>query len=147
MKSEKGITLTSLVIYVIIATILISSLALLSSFFFSNMSLVKAQDQYAPEFNKFCMFFIGDVKNNKSATVTDTQVVFEDGTKYEYKESEKAIYRNDKKIAKRIQSIKFTSLEEGYKVGNTTKQTITVNISIGSKKTFDDSIEFTLKYW
>lgn len=147
MKSERGITLTSLVIYVIVLTILVSGLSLLSGFFFSNMSLIKDQDQYAPEFNKFAMFFIGDVKNNKSATVTDTQVVFEDGTKYEYKESEKAIYRNDKKIAKKIQSIKFTSPTEGYKVGNTTKQTITVDMSIGGKKTFNDSIEFTLKYW
>lgn len=147
MKSEKGVTLTSLVIYVIIATMLISSLALFSSFFFSNMSQVKEQDQYALEFNKFCMFFILDVKNNKSATVTDKKVVFEDGTIYEYKESEKAVYRNDKKISKRIQSVKFTSPVEGYKVKNTTKQTITVDISIGRNKTFNDSIEFTLKYW
>ena len=62
MKSEKGITLTSLVIYIIVATIVISIMALVSSFFFSNMSIVTVQDQYAVEFNKFNMFFINDIK-------------------------------------------------------------------------------------
>ncbi len=147
MKSEHGVTLTSLIIYIGVVTILISSLALLSSLFFSKMTLIKGQEKYAEEFNKFNMFFIKDVKNNRSAEVTETKVIFEDGTNYEYRASEKAIYRDGRKIAGQIETIKFTSPEGGYKVQNTTKQTITVDISIGTNKTFNDSIEFTLKYW
>lgn len=145
MKSEKGITLTSLVIYVIVATILISSIALLSSFFFSNMYLIKDHNQYAPEFNKFNMFFIKDIKNNKNAEVTENKIIFDDGNLYEYKSEEQAIYRNNKKIAEKVQNISFSS--NSIEVVNTTKQIITVNITIGSKGDFKQKIEYVLKYW
>lgn len=145
MKSEKGITLTSVVVYVLIATALISSTALLSSFFFSNMSLIKEQNQYAPEFNKFSMFFIEDVKNNKSAEVTTTKVTFADGTVYEYKSNEKAVYRNDTKITEKLDSFTFSSSE--YVVSNTTKQIINVKMTIGGVENSSNGIEYVLKYW
>lgn len=145
MKSEKGITLTSVVVYVLIATALISSIALLSSFFFSNMSLIKEQNQYAPEFNKFSMFFIEDVKNNKSAEVTTTKVTFADGTVYEYKSNEKAVYRNDTKITEKLDSFTFSSSE--YIVSNTTKQIINVKMTIGGVENSSNGIEYVLKYW
>ena len=145
MKSEKGITLTSVVVYVLIATALISSTALLSSFFFSNMSLIKEQNQYAPEFNKFSMFFIEDVKNNKSAEVTTTKVTFADGTVYEYKSNEKAVYRNDTKITEKLDSFTFSSSE--YVVSNTTKQIINVKMMIDGVPNSINGIEYVLKYW
>lgn len=149
MKSEKGITLTSLVIYVLIATILIGGIAMLSTFFFSNMNLIKEQDQYAPEFNKFNMFFIGDVKNNNTATVTTTQVTFEDGTVYQYNAEEKAIYRNSTKIAKKVQTVNFTlnEIKPSNNTHSTTKYTILVDISIGEKSNLHKAIEYTLRYW
>ena len=82
MKSEKGITLTSLVIYIMVATIVIATMAIVSSFFFSNINLVRDQDKYAVEFNKFNMFFVNDVKNNKTAQVQTHKITFEDGTIY-----------------------------------------------------------------
>ncbi len=149
MKSEKGVTLTALVIYILVATLLIGGIAMLSSFFFSNMNLIKNQDQYAPEFNKFNMFFIGDVKNNKTATVTETKVTFEDGTVYQYNSSEKAIYRNSTKIAEKVQSVNFTlnEIAPTSSEHNTTKYTILVDISIGDKINFHKTIEYTLRYW
>lgn len=56
MKSQKGVTLVALVIYIIVFTIVISILSVISSFFFSNVNFVKEQANYAPEFNKFNMF-------------------------------------------------------------------------------------------
>ena len=82
MKSQKGVTLIALVIYVIVLTIVVSILAMISSFFFSNVNFVKDQANYAPEFNKFNMFFIQDVKNNKNVTVSGNNIKFEDGTEY-----------------------------------------------------------------
>ena len=52
MKSQKGVTLVALVIYIIVFTIVISILSVISSFFFSNVNFVKEQANYAPEFNK-----------------------------------------------------------------------------------------------
>ena len=145
MKSEKGITLTSLVIYIIVATILIGTMAALSSFFFSNMTLIQDQDKYAPEFNKFNMFFIEDVKSNKSAIVEKQKITFEDGTIYQLNIQEQAIYRNDTKIAEEVQLIEFT--DNKTQVKHTTKQIVTVNMSIGKDKNFQKTIEYVLKYW
>jgi len=145
MKSEKGITLTSLVIYIIVSTIVISSMAVVSSFFFSNMNLIQNQDQYAIEFNKFNMFFVNDVKNNKIVQIDENTLTFADGTIYEYDSTEKAIYRNDTQIAKQIQDATFTA--GTYEVSNTTKNLIKVRLSIGETKNFQKEIEYVLKYW
>lgn len=145
MKSERGITITALVIYIMVATVVIATMSMVSSFFFSNMNLVKGQDQYAVEFNKFNMFFIEDVKNNTTAQVQDNRIVFEDNTVYEYRSSDKAIYRNDKKIAKEIMSAEFTP--DIYTVNETTKNLITVSLTIGKNKNYEKSIEYVLKYW
>ena len=133
MKSERGITLTALILYVVVAMATVTAIAGLSSFFVSNMNEVKAQEKYAPEFNKFSMFFIGDVKNNKTAEVTTTQVTFEDGTVYQYRASEKA------------DNFSFVSSTE--QISSTIKQIINVKMSIGGKVNLKNGIDYTLRYW
>lgn len=145
MKAEKGITLISLVIYIVLATIVIGIMATVSSYFFSNINLIKNQDQYALEFNKFNMFFINDIKSNKTATIEETKIVFEDGTTYTYNQTEKTIYRNTTKIANEIQQIQFS--KDIYQVNNTAKTLVNVHMSIGKNKNFDKTIEYVLKYW
>ena len=143
MKSEQGVTLTSLVIYIAVATVLISTMAVMSSHFFANIQLVKNQSDYVVEYNKFNMFFIQDVKANKAASIIGTTIVFEDGTKYEYKDE--SIYRNDKKIAKNIRTASFEPAT--YTVNNVTKNLIKVNLNIGvEKKSYQKQIEYVLKY-
>ena len=145
MKSEKGITLTALILYVVVAMITVTAIAGFSSLFVSNMNEVKGQEKYAPEFNKFSMFFIGDVKNNNTAVVTTECVEFDDGTIYEYKASEKAVYRNDTKITEKVDSFSFGSTTE--QVSSTTKQIINVKMSIGGKVNLKNGIDYTLRYW
>ncbi len=145
MKSENGITLTSLVIYIVVATIVIGTMAIVSSFFFSNMNLIKDQDQYAVEFNKFNMFFVNDVKNNKTAQIQANQIIFEDGTTYQYSAENKSIYRNNVEVAKQVESLNFTT--ENYQVENTTKILINVEMSIGERENFNKTVQYVLKYW
>lgn len=143
MKSEKGITLTSLVIYVIVATTLIGTIATFSSFFFSNMGLIKTQQNYAPEFNKFSMFFVEDVKKNKNAEVTQNTIRFENGTIYQYANNK--IYRNGTVITEKVDDLTF-SLSK-FSVANTTKQIITVKMIVEGKLNSPTGIEYVLKYW
>lgn len=143
MKSEKGITLTSLVIYIMVATLLISSMATLTSFFFSNINLIKGQQQYAPEFNKFSMFFVEDVKKNKTAEVTTTTITFEDGTVYQYNNNK--IYRNGTVITEKVDSIIFSLNTQT--VASTTKQIITVKMCIDGELNSQTGVEYVLKYW
>ena len=144
MKSEKGVTLMALVIYIAIATIVISAMGLLGSYFYNNMKLIKTDSSYVIEYNKFNMFFIQDVKSNVTANVATDSITFEDGTKYIYKDGK--IYRNDKEIAANVKSATFSS--ETYKVSNTTKNIIVVNLNIGeNEKEYQKEIEYVLKYW
>lgn len=145
MKSERGITLTALILYVAVAMITVTAIAGFTSFFVSNMNEVKQQEKYAPEFNKFSMFFIGDVKNNIRATVTEQRVEFEDGTIYEYRANEKAVYRNEVKITEKVDSFSFISTTE--QISSTTKQIINVKMSIGGKVNLKNGIDYTLRYW
>lgn len=143
MKSEKGITLTSLVIYVIVATILIGTIATFSSFFFSNIGLIKTQQNYAPEFNKFSMFFVEDVKNNKNAEVTQNTIKFENGTIYQYTNNK--VYRNGIVITEKVDNLVFSM--STFSVANTTKQIITVKMTVEGKLNSPTGIEYVLKYW
>ena len=147
MKSEKGITLTSLVIYIMVATIVIATMAIVSTFYISNINLVRDQDKYAVEFNKFNMFFVNDVKNNKTAQVQTHKITFEDGTIYEYRAEDKSVYRNGTKVAELVQELTFTA--DTYQVENTStvKNLIRVSMNIGKRENFQKEIEYVLKYW
>ncbi|MCI9039587.1 MAG: hypothetical protein HFJ29_06950 [Clostridia bacterium] len=145
MKSEKGITLTSLIIYLGVTLIVVTTITTFTSFFVSNMDEVRAQEEYAPEFNKFSMFFIADIKNNRTAEVTPTQVEFEDGTIYQYNATEKVVYRNNTKITEKVDSFSFTSTQET--ISTTTKQIINVKMSVKGKVNLKNGINYTLRYW
>ena len=146
MKSEQGVTLTSLVIYIAVATVLISTMAVMSSHFFANIQLVKNQSDYVVEYNKFNMFFIQDVKNNKNVTVNNNTIEFADGTRYDFNSDQKAIYRNGKAIAKNIQVAVFKP--STVTIRNTTKNIVNVNIAIGKAGSlFTKDIDYVLKYW
>lgn len=143
MKSEKGVTLTSLVVYIAVLTIVLGTLTLISTFFFNNVNEIKNQEKHAPEFNKFAMFFIQDVKNNRTATVNGETITFQDGNIYTYNRQERQIYRNDTVIAREVKNISYT--QSNYTVENTTKNIIQVDISIGEN--FNKQMEFVLRYW
>lgn len=144
MKSDKGVTLIALVIYIAVFTIVVSTMTLLSSYFYNNMHLIKDDASYVVEYNKFNMFFIQDVKHNSTATIENNVIRFEDGTIYEYKSN--SIYRNDKEIAANVKSATFNL--KTYKVKNTTKNLILVNLNIGEgEKEYQKEIEYVLRYW
>lgn len=144
MKSDKGVTLIALVIYIAVFTIVVSTMGILSSYFYNNMHLIKDDASYVVEYNKFNMFFIQDVKHNSTATIENNVIKFEDGTIYEYKSN--SIYRNDKEIAANVKSATFDL--KTYKVENTTKNLILVNLNIGEgEKEYQKEIEYVLRYW
>ena len=63
MKSEKGITLIILGIYVVVFSIVIALLASLSSYIYNNLGGISDSSIDAVEFNKFNMYFVEDVKS------------------------------------------------------------------------------------
>lgn len=145
MKSEKGITLTYLIIYIILLILVVSTLSIVSTHFYSNTKYLMDNGKYVSEFDKFNMYFIEDVKNNKETYSVDAnKIVFEDGTVYTY--SEKSIYRNKVELCRNIENCIFSKLEETDD-NNFIKKIINVKLSIAGENKFETEINYVLKYW
>lgn len=138
MKSEKGITLISLIVYVIVLTIVVAVIAIVSGFFMKN---IKKADFYTDPLTEYTAFnsYFSDEINHKGIKILeckDDYVVFDDGVQYTYISENKGIYRNQVKIAKEIDYCTFS--EENVNG----KQVIKVKFKAGSQ---DRTTKYTLK--
>ena len=70
MKSEKGITLISLTIYVIAMAIVVGVIAIISTFFYSNMEDTDNIVSPMTEYTKFNSFFSDEI-NHEGIEVID----------------------------------------------------------------------------
>ena len=151
MKSEKGITLIVLSIYIIVFSIIIVLLANLSSYIYSNIENINDSSVDISEINKFNMYFISDIKTNNQAdvkTLSDNnqntiQKIFEDGDVYSYVEDEKSIYKNEQKIARNIEALNA----EGYKKNNKTYIQVSIEIGTKDEANYTKTTNYVLKYW
>ena len=100
MKSEKGMTLTSLIIYIIIMLFVIGVISMISTFFYNNIDEVGKNVNPSQEFTRFSSFFLKDMKktdrNILECSEEGSYVIFSDGTQYTFKNN--AIYRGKVKI-------------------------------------------------
>lgn len=99
MKNNKGITLTSLTIYVIVAGTVIASLAFININFVSQIGALSKKADIINEYSKFYSSFLTDVKNSSDVTTyTKNEVVLSNGVKYSIKKvpnrNEYAVYKN-----------------------------------------------------
>lgn len=147
MKIEKGITLLSLIIYIIMICLVIPMLVLIGNFFLKNISVAQNNSKDIVEFNKFNMYFIEDVKKNANIyEIKDEEITFEDGTIYTYKPSpDKSIYRNRTKICTNVEYCTFS--KNTKKVNEIIKQIVSVHMVIKGKGLFETTNEYVLKYW
>ncbi len=151
MKSEKGITLIVLSIYIIVFSIIIVLLANLSSYIYSNIENINDSSVDISEINKFNMYFISDIKTNNQAdvkTLSDNnqntiQIIFQDGDVYSYVEDEKSIYKNEQKIARNIEAFNA----EGYKKNNKTYIQVSIEIGTKDEANYTKTTNYVLKYW
>lgn len=78
LKSNKGITLTSLIIYIIVLTLVVGLLVSITTFFTNNVSRLSTTGGNAAQINKLNMYLIEDVKKDGISILscTDDNVVF-----------------------------------------------------------------------
>ena len=152
MKSQNGVTLVQLTIYLIAMLVVIAMMATISSFFYGNINIVRESSRYAAEFDKFNTNFVKDVESNNEVSVTTTDgqqvsIVFEDGTTYIYNTSDEGLYRGNVKISTNVKA--FTATKKTITINNVDKDIVTIKIIIGnnSKTLFSKQIDYTLKYW
>ena len=137
MKSQKGITLISLTIYVIAMAIVVGTIAIISTFFYSNLTDIQDINTIA-EYTKFNEFFSDEVnhlniKILECGTTDNGQnyIVFDNGVQYTFIPENQSVYRNQVKIARGVTNCTFTrNIKNGkdvvevlFQAGNRTRET------------------------
>lgn len=109
MKNNKGITLTSLIIYVLVLLIVVTIVANITSFFYSNIVNAKENSQNIATITKFNMYFTKDVKKIGNRVVSTGQngkyIKFTSGNTYTFQNN--AIYFNNIKICDNVTNAQF----------------------------------------
>lgn len=154
MKSQKGATLVSLTVYVIVMAIVIGILATITTFFYENVNDVNAEINPLTEYTTFNSYFSDEINhpnikivkcmtntNSNGNTTSDINgnsqnyIVFSNGVQYTYVPENKGIYRNEVKISRNIDSCTFEEkIENGRSI-------IMVHFESGTIK---KDIEYTL---
>lgn len=110
-NNKKGVTLISLSVYIVVATIVIGTLGFINIHFTSQMNSLVTKVDLSNECVKFYSFFIGDVKNNdRIIEYSSNEIKFLNNIKYEIKkrsEEEYAIYRDSVLISQGLESATF----------------------------------------
>ena len=138
MKSEKGITLISLTIYVIVMTLVVAVVGIVTGVFVKNIQKSSFYTDPIAEYTAFNSYFSDEVNHEviKVLECKSNYVVFNNGIQYTFVEENKGIYRNKVKIAR---DIDFCTFSEQIKNG---KQVINVNLKSGSQ---NRNTTYTLK--
>ena len=158
MKKERGITLVSLLIYVMAFSMILILLGVLTNYLYPKLSGVNSNGASAEEFNKFNTYFVTDIKQSKIAKVNNSgdnvEILLSNGANYNFiKENsegkkENAIYRNNVKISKNVTAFTAELIEN---VGKDNKTVIKINVGTGKDEennpVFEKTINYVLRYW
>ena len=137
MKSENGVTLISLTVYIIGLTLIIAIVAVISTFFYKSVRNVSQTVDPITEYSKFNTFFTEETNTNniKILECGENYIVFDNGVQYTFIKENKGIYRNKVKICRGIEECKFTNkIENGKNI---------IEVSFGSGKVNKET-EYTL---
>ena len=124
MKTNKGITLISLITYIIGLTIVLALIATLTSFFYKNIS-AKDINSDTTQYTKFSSTFLEETNNKKNSVIdckpiTDgvSYIIFSSGNQYTFDENSKSIYKNNFKICDNVEicDFSYTFVDSKYKI-------------------------------
>lgn len=141
MKSNRGITLTSLVIYVIGLVIVIAVMGNFTGFFYKNLEYTTMNQNSNEQYSRFLSYITKDANSDNliyvQSGVQNVDCVifkFSDGTEHQYiTKDEKMYYINSQsdKNEKILLCEKVTTSSEN--VFNYTDKTLNINLDIGNQ--------------
>lgn len=114
MKNEKGVTLISLTVYIIVMALVVGVLAIITTFFYKNTIDIKDIDPIT-EYITFNTFITDEINHSDINVVEckDNYIVFSNGVQYTFIPANKGIYRNKVKICRGIENCSFETGREG----------------------------------
>lgn len=122
MKNQKGITLASLIIYILVMIIVAGVLATIIGSFTNDVADISGTNLDIAELDKFNIYFLQEVKktNNSVSTISEDgkQITFTLGNTYVFHQN--GIYLNDIRIASNIENCTFEQVQHNGKTVVTT---------------------------
>lgn len=142
MRRDKGITLTSLIIYIIVLVIVVGIIASISTFFYQNVETITEDSNNNEEFIKFNSYFTQEVNetNNKPVEVgkngDQNYLLLTNGNQYTFTNG--SVYLNKIRICQNIKQCTFEL--------DNSMEKVTVNFIANNN--FKKTITYTFnKYW
>lgn len=138
MKNNHGVTITSLIVYVIAMLIVIGIIANLTSFFYTNVFNLEDESANISEISKFNMYFLEEVKNpnNSIAQINENSITFVTGNTFIFQDN--SIYLNNIRICENIKNLNFTKEEIN------SKDVINVLITVGDNMEYTKATKFVM---
>lgn len=138
MKSNSGLTITSIIVYIIAMMMVIGTIATITSFFYTNVSNLSDNSDNISEITKFHMYFLEETtkEDNSIAKLTDTSISFHTGNTFTFQDN--SIYFNHSKICEEISNLQFATEEINEKT------VISVLITIGQDNEYTKTTKYVL---
>lgn len=108
LGKKNGITLSSLLIYLILFTTFTIITLSVTSNLNKNIFDSRGEIENNKNLNKVIAYFVESSKSSGSVSKIGDRVVFDNNDEYEFRESEKAIYLGNKKIVKNVHKVMFS---------------------------------------
>ena len=114
-KKEKGVTLISLTIYVVVMVLVIALIAVITSFFYNNVINIDKEAVELAELNKLNLYMIEETEKegNSIETISSDgkKITFNNGNAYTIQDN--GIYQNSIRICKDVNT-KVTEFGKTY---------------------------------
>lgn len=113
MNNQKGVTLVSLVLYVIVMLIVLGVLSSILNNFYKNNGDMEESTEEILRFNKFNTYFLKEVKtkDNKVDNINNNYILFKSGNSFSL--SNGIIYYNDIAICKDVKEFVIQKGKDG----------------------------------
>ena len=110
LKSQKGLTLTTVIVYIIGMVIVATIIGNITIFFYNNITSASSSARISVEHAKFNNFFIEETKkeNNRIIKVESNKIQFASGALFTYDDVNETIYRDNVKVCEYVSDFILT---------------------------------------
>lgn len=138
MRKDSGLTITSIIIYIIAMLIVIGIIASITSFFYTNVNNANENSNNISEITKFQMYFLEETtkKDNDINVIKDTSITFKSGNTFTFQDN--SIYLNNIKICENISNLQFKKEQVNNKI------IIKVLLTIGENNEYTKTTSYVL---
>ena len=120
MKKDSGLTITSIIIYIIALLVVLGVIATLTSYFYKNINIGDEKELANDQFTKLNGYFTEEINQDVVRVIevgSNTEnnvnfITFSNKQTYTYSSLNKAIYVNEIKICENIDECNFELSEE-----------------------------------